>query len=63
MGPILCTTDYSKNAISALKFGHALSKKLNTPLILLHVFDINVALVTPMSMTFAKMQKEAFQKH
>ena len=63
MGPILCTTDYSKNALPALKFSHALSKKLNTPLIVLHVFDINVGLVTPMSMTFAKMQKEAFQKH
>ena len=63
MGPIICATDYSKNAISTLKFGHAIAKKLNTRLIVLHIFDINVALVTPMSMTFAEIQKDAFKKH
>ena len=62
MGPIICATDYSKNSVAALKFGYALSKKLGTRLIALHVFDINVALVTPLSMTFAKIQKEAFEK-
>lgn len=63
MGPIICATDYSKNSISTLQFGYAISKKLNTRLIVLHVFDINVALVTPMSMTFAQMQKDAFERH
>jgi nucleotide-binding universal stress UspA family protein len=63
MGPIICATDYSKNSISTLQFGHAISKKLKTELIVMHVFDINVALVTPMSMTFAQMQNDAFKKH
>jgi len=63
MGPIICATDYSKNAITTLKFGYALCKKLKTQLIVLHVFDMNVGLVTPMSMTFAKMQKETFKNH
>ncbi len=63
MRPILCATDYSKNSLPALKLGHVLSKKMEVPLVVLHVFDINVALVTPLSMTFARMQKEAFEKH
>ncbi|MEZ4811608.1 MAG: universal stress protein [Allomuricauda sp.] len=63
MKPIVYATDYSENSISALKMAHALSQKLETRLIVLHVFDLNVAMVTPMSMTYVKMEKAAFQKH
>ncbi len=63
MRSLLCATDYSKNSLPALKLGYALSKRMGIPLIVLHVFDINVALVTPLSMTFARIQKEAFEKH
>lgn len=63
MKPIIYATDYSENSIAAFKLAHILSKKLGTRLIVLHVFDLNVALVTPMSMTYAKMEKAAFQKH
>ncbi|RDY58029.1 universal stress protein [Flagellimonas nanhaiensis] len=63
MGPILYTTDFSDNSIAAMKMAHSLSKKLNSQLILLHVFDLKVALVTPLSVTYAKMEKEAFEKY
>ncbi|BFP41241.1 hypothetical protein FGF1_20860 [Flavobacteriaceae bacterium GF1] len=61
MKTVLCAIDYSKNAIPTLKFGYALGRKLGLKLVVLHVFDINIGLVTPMSMTFAKLQKKAFE--
>ena len=63
MKPVVYATDYSENSVAAFKMAHALSQKLGTRLIVLHVFDLNVALVTPMSMTYVKMEKAAFQKH
>ncbi|UOY08985.1 universal stress protein [Muricauda sp. SCSIO 64092] len=61
METVLCAIDYSKNAIPTLKFGYTLGRKLGLKLVVLHVFDMNIGLVTPMSMTFAKLQKKAFE--
>lgn len=63
MGPIVCATDCSNNAAAALKMANALSEKLDSRLLVLHVFDLNVALLTPLSMTYAKMEKEAFEEN
>ncbi|MGB5818929.1 MAG: universal stress protein [Saonia sp.] len=63
MKTILYATDYSDNSIAALKLAYALSKKLHTGLVVLHVFDIDVTLVSPVSITYARLQKETFKKH
>ncbi|AEM69484.1 UspA domain-containing protein [Allomuricauda ruestringensis DSM 13258] len=63
MGPIVCATDCSNNAAAALKMANTLSEKLDSRLLVLHVFDLNVALLTPLSMTYAKMEKEAFEEN
>ncbi|MEQ5792444.1 universal stress protein [Muricauda sp. NFXS6] len=63
MRTILCATDCSKNSEAALKMANALSKKLESRLLVLHVFDLNVALLTPLSITYAKMEKEAFEEN
>lgn len=63
MKTILYATDYSKNSIAALKLSYWLSKKFEAKLVILHVFDLNVALLTPLSLTYSKIEKEAYQKH
>lgn len=63
MKTILYATDYSKNSYTALKWSYWLSQKLGAKLIVLHVFDLNVALLTPLSLTYSKIKKEAYQKH
>ncbi|WP_350285352.1 universal stress protein [uncultured Croceitalea sp.] len=63
MKPIVCACDYSDNAATALKMAYALSRKLSARLIVLHVFDINTTLLSPLSISYAKMEKEAYDKH
>ncbi|MER3374680.1 MAG: universal stress protein [Allomuricauda sp.] len=63
MKPILCATDCSENSVAALKMGRTLSIKLKTKLVVLHVFDLSVALLTPLSTTYIKLEKEAFERH
>jgi nucleotide-binding universal stress UspA family protein len=63
MKTILYATDYSKNSAAALKLSYWLSKKLDAKLVILHVFDLNVALLTPLSLTYSKMEKETYSKH
>ena len=63
MKSIVCATDYSSGSVSALKMAHALCDGLHARLVVLHVFDLNIALLTPLSMTYKKMENEAFRKH
>lgn len=63
MKPIVCACDFSDNAATALKMAFALSKKLSVKLIVLHVFDINTTLVSPLSLSYTKIEKEAYDKH
>lgn len=63
MKTILYATDYSKNSAAALKLSYWLSKKLDAKLVILHVFDLNVALLTPLSLTYSKKERETYLKH
>ncbi|MBO0331867.1 universal stress protein [[Muricauda] lutisoli] len=63
MKSIVCATDYSSGSVSALKMAHVLSDKLHAKLVVLHVFDLNIALLTPLSMTYQKVVNEEFGKH
>ena len=46
MKRILCATDYSENAVVALKFAHEISKNLDANLLVTHVFDYPTILGT-----------------
>lgn len=63
MKTILYATDYSDNSIAALNFAYGLSNMFHADLILLHVFAINPTLVSPVSITYLRKQKEALKKH
>ena len=63
MKPILYATDCSQNSVAALKMGYALSQKLKTTLIVLHVFDVNPPLLTSLSITRAKKEQKALDEH
>lgn len=63
MKPLVYATDCSQNSVAALKMADALSRKLKAKLIVLHVFDVNAALLTSLSITYAKWEKEAVEEH
>ncbi|NAY92412.1 universal stress protein [Muricauda sp. JGD-17] len=63
MDSIIYATDFSQNSVSALKMAYAFSQKLDVKLMVLHVFDMNLTIANPLSLTHAKKEKEAFARH
>lgn len=63
MKSLLYATDYSPNSVPALKFAWNLSLKLDVPLYVMHVFDINAAFISTVSIAYARMEEAAFFKH
>lgn len=63
MKSLVYATDCSQNSVAALKMADTLSRKLKAKLIVLHVFDVNAALLTSLSITYAKWEKEAVEEH
>lgn len=63
MKTIVYATDFSKNSVPALKIAYTLSQQLKMQLVVLHVFDMGLTFSNPLSMTYAKKEKEAFSKH
>ncbi|WP_111707710.1 universal stress protein [Lutibacter citreus] len=62
MKRILCATDYSKNAITALKYAFAISDKLNASLLITHVFDYPTILETEVKESNPNLEGEAFKQ-
>ena len=62
MKTIVHATDYSENAIAALKYAHSLSKKLDANLKLVHVFDyptmVNTKVLEPVPYIEANAHKQ-----
>ena len=62
MKTIVHATDYSENAVAALKYAHSLSKKLDANLKLVHVFDypimVNTKVVEPVPHIEANLYKQ-----
>ena len=63
MRSLLYATDYSDNSIPALKFAWNLSQKLDVPLYVIHVFDINATFISTVSIAYARMEEAAFLKN
>ncbi|MDX1314286.1 MAG: universal stress protein [Eudoraea sp.] len=63
MKSLLYATDYSPNSVPALKFAWNLSQKLDVPLYVLHVFDINATFMSTVSIAYARMEEAAFLKN
>lgn len=65
MKTILCTIDYSTNAITTLKYANALSSKINSKLYVLHVynnFTMGSTVNEPYLLTKKEVLKEQFFK-
>lgn len=64
MKTILLAIDYSKNAITALKYAYAISKKMDVNLLVIHVFDYPTVLGTKVQEPFPHLEENTFkQKH
>ncbi|MCE2613020.1 universal stress protein [Flavobacteriaceae bacterium D16] len=63
MKSLLYATDYSPNSVPALKFAWNLSQKMDVPLYVIHVFDINATFISTVSIAYARMEEAAFYKH
>ena len=63
MKSLLYATDYSSNSVPALKFAWNLSQKLDVPLYVMHVFDINATFISTVSIAYARMEEAAFLKN
>ena len=63
MKSLLYATDYSPNSVPAFKFAWNLSRKLDVPLYVMHVFDINATFISTVSIAYARMEEAAFLKN
>ncbi len=63
MKSLLYATDYSENSIPALRFAWKLSRKLDVPLYVIHVFEISATFISTVSIAYARMEEAAFVKH
>ncbi|MCX2720772.1 universal stress protein [Lentiprolixibacter aurantiacus] len=63
MKSLLYATDYSPNSVPALKFAWNLSQKLDVPLYVMHVFDINATFISTVSIAYARMEETAFLRN
>lgn len=63
MKTILYATDYSQNSVTALHFAHSIGGKLKAQLIVMHVFDIPISLVSPASISYIRKRKKLFVDH
>lgn len=63
MKTILYATDYSENSIAALHYAHTFAKAFNAQLVVMHVFDIPISLVSTVSMSYIKKERKRFAEH
>ncbi|WP_117880900.1 universal stress protein [Aureibaculum luteum] len=63
MKTIIHATDFSENAIAALKYAHALSSKLNANLLVVHIFDYPTIFDTEVEEPVPDFEKVAYQNN
>ena len=63
MKTIVHATDYSENAVAALKYAHSLSKKLNANLKVVHVFDYPTVVNTKVLEPVPHIEANAYKQH
>lgn len=62
MKKMLCAIDYSKNSTTALKYAYSINKKMNTHLVVVHVFGYPTALGTDIHDHFPNLDKDTFKQ-
>ncbi|TYQ00079.1 nucleotide-binding universal stress UspA family protein [Tenacibaculum adriaticum] len=60
---ILHATDYSENAIPALKYAFSLSEKLNASLFIVHIFDYPTIFDEGLKEPYNSLEKESYKLH
>ncbi len=60
---ILHATDYSENAVAALKYAYAMSTNMDASLLVVHVFDYPTTFDTKVNEPVPQFEKNAFKKH
>ena len=63
MKTIVHATDYSENAVAALKYAHSLSKKLDANLKVVHVFDYPTMVNTKVLEPVPQIEANAYKQH
>lgn len=60
---ILHATDYSENAVAALKYAYTMSTKMDASLLVVHIFDYPTTFDTEVNEPIPQFKKNAFKKH
>ena len=60
---IIHATDYSKNAVAALKYAYAMCTNIDASLLVIHVFDIPTIMSTEIKEPYQNLEKETFKMH
>lgn len=63
MKTIICATDYSKNAVSAIKYAHEISSKIGAELLVIHIYELPLILGMEFDIFYDDLEKTTFQKH
>ncbi len=63
MKTIIFATDYSKNAVTAIKYAHGLSSKLGTNLLVIHIYSLPMMLGLEFDIFYDELGKTTHKKH
>ncbi|MBK5209451.1 MAG: universal stress protein [Flavobacteriaceae bacterium] len=63
MKTIICATDYSKNAVIAVKYAHEISSKIGAQLLVIHIYELPLILGMEFDIFYDNLKKTTFQKH
>lgn len=63
MKTMLFATDYSKNAVTAIKYAHELNLKLGSNLLVVHVYDLPLMLGLEFDVFYDELKKTTLKKH
>ena len=63
MKTIIFASDYSKNAVTALKYASGLSSKLGTNLLVIHIYSLPMMLGLEFDIFYDELEKTTLKKH
>ncbi|MFA5297667.1 MAG: universal stress protein [Lutibacter sp.] len=63
MKTILCATDYSKNAVTALKYAYEITSKIGAELLVIHIYKLPLILGLEFTIFYDDLEKTTFQKN
>jgi nucleotide-binding universal stress UspA family protein len=63
MKTIIFATDYSRNAVTAVKYAHGLSSKLGVNLLVIHIYSLPMMLGLEFDIFYDELEKTTLKKH